>query len=181
MPIELPPLRERSEDIPLLVEHFIDKFNALHGRAAHRQRDPRHPRGRAQSLRLHLARQHPRARERDRARLRSRKRAATSPWLPTRKAPPQYGAATGRSAASCHPAASTVAIDFHDQKEKFERDFIVDALRRFGGRINQTVQHAGIPKNTLLRKIRKYSINPGDYGPVDQDGEGKSAEYHAQR
>ena len=48
-------------------------------------------------------------------------------------------------------------------------DFIVGALKRFGGRINQTVQHAGIPKNTLLRKIRKYGINPGDYGPVDPE------------
>jgi len=66
-----------------------------------------------------------------------------------------------------------VAIDFHNQKEQFEQDFIIGALRRFGGRINQTVTHAGIPKNTLLRKIRKYGINPADYGPVDQDGEEK--------
>lgn len=29
---DLPPLRERREDIPLLVDHFIRKFNALSGR-----------------------------------------------------------------------------------------------------------------------------------------------------
>jgi DNA-binding NtrC family response regulator len=69
------------------------------------------------------------------------------------------------------PREATVAIDFHNQKEQFERDFIVKALRRFNGRINQTSTHAGIPKNTLLRKIRKYTINPEDYGPVDQYGE----------
>jgi PAS domain S-box-containing protein len=30
--IELPPLRDRNEDIPLLVQHFIDRFNTLQGR-----------------------------------------------------------------------------------------------------------------------------------------------------
>ncbi len=30
--IELPPLRERKEDIPLLIQHFIDKYNKLKGK-----------------------------------------------------------------------------------------------------------------------------------------------------
>jgi DNA-binding NtrC family response regulator len=31
--IELPPLRERPSDVPMLVEHFIGKFSAEHGRS----------------------------------------------------------------------------------------------------------------------------------------------------
>ncbi|MAO18091.1 MAG: hypothetical protein CMH44_14665 [Muricauda sp.] len=31
-PIEIPPLRKRREDIPLLVEHFMDKFNKEYGK-----------------------------------------------------------------------------------------------------------------------------------------------------
>ena len=31
-PIYIPPLRERINDIPVLADHFIDKFNRLHGK-----------------------------------------------------------------------------------------------------------------------------------------------------
>lgn len=54
-------------------------------------------------------------------------------------------------------------LDFGKHKEAFEKEFIIKALKTFKGRINQTALHANIPKKTLLRKIEKYGINPRDY------------------
>ena len=31
--LELPPLRHRKEDIPMLVKHFVTRFNRLHGKS----------------------------------------------------------------------------------------------------------------------------------------------------
>ncbi len=55
------------------------------------------------------------------------------------------------------------SLDFNAQKEAFEKEFIIKALKTFKGRINQTALHANIPKKTLLRKIEKYGINARDY------------------
>ena len=54
-------------------------------------------------------------------------------------------------------------LDFEAFKEQAEKDFIISALKANLGRINKTVAEANIPKNTLLRKIRKYGINVRDY------------------
>ncbi len=178
MPIQLPPLRDRADDIPTLVEHFIEKINALHGRTSESAGRPASTcavRGiREDALNTLKSYAWPgNIRELEnvieRAFVMENTRYLTVGSLPehlrTRGERDSY--APGNNSAG----SSTLAIDFHNQKEQFERDFIVKALRRFNGRINQTVTHAGIPKNTLLRKIRKYAINPADYGPVDQDGE----------
>jgi DNA-binding NtrC family response regulator len=50
-------------------------------------------------------------------------------------------------------------LDFDLFKEEMEKEFIIKALKSNQGRINQTVATANIPKNTLLRKIKKYGIN----------------------
>ena len=50
-------------------------------------------------------------------------------------------------------------LDFDTFKEEMEKEFIVKALSANQGLINQTVATANIPKNTLLRKIKKYGIN----------------------
>ncbi len=54
-------------------------------------------------------------------------------------------------------------LDFNAQKEDFEKQFIIKALKTFKGRINQTAIHANIPKKTLLRKIEKYGIVAKEY------------------
>ncbi len=61
------------------------------------------------------------------------------------------------------PLANGESLDFNAQKEAFEKEFIIKALKTFRGRINQTALHANIPKKTLLRKIEKYGINAKDY------------------
>ena len=53
-------------------------------------------------------------------------------------------------------------LNFDSFKEEMEREFIINALKANDGKINQTVAQANIPKNTLLRKIRKYGINVKD-------------------
>src|ERR1043165_1360696 len=61
--IQLPPLRQRKEDIPALVAHFVDKYAR-----EHQERDRREPGGPAGPHGLRLAGQRARAGERDRAR-----------------------------------------------------------------------------------------------------------------
>ena len=54
-------------------------------------------------------------------------------------------------------------LDFQANKEEFERQFLISALKAFKGRINQTAIHANIPKKTLLRKLEKYGINAREF------------------
>jgi len=56
-----------------------------------------------------------------------------------------------------------VSMDFQVAKDKFEKEFIIQALILNKGKINQTALNANIPKKTLLRKIEKYELNPKDF------------------
>lgn len=60
-------------------------------------------------------------------------------------------------------ATSATTLNFEKFKEDAERDFIINALKMNGGKINQTVANANIPKNTLLRKIKKFNLIAKDY------------------
>ncbi len=108
IPVQLPPLRERREDIPLIAEHFLSKYREQMGKAVAAISGRRD--GAAGALRL--AGQHPGARKRHRAGGGART-DADDPGREPARADPRYdgGNAPGvrgrRRRRSFRPAGST--------------------------------------------------------------------------
>jgi DNA-binding NtrC family response regulator len=161
MPIELPPLRARREEIPLLVEHFIQKFNALHDRAPGSE-----IRGVTDDVMAALTSHSWPGNIRELENMVERSFVMEKGQLISAASLPEQ-LRSRRFDGAIEGGAHVPGGDFHEEKDQFEREFIVSALKRSGGRINQTVAQSGIPKNTLLRKIRKYGINPTEFGATE--------------
>lgn len=173
MPIFLPPLRERSDDISALVQTFIRKFTKSH---------PHSPITGVSSEALELLQKHRwpgNIRELENAverafivETQTHIQAASLPDSVRQTALKAAGPAAS-SSGSPGRSAEAVALDYEIFKESSEKEFIVSALKANRGRINQTVAHANIPKNTLLRKIKKYGINVKEISgaPVVEDND----------
>ena len=175
MPIFLPSLRDRTDDIGELAEYFIKKFAKTHNRNLHGLtpdalallRTYRWP-GNIRELENVV----------ERAFIVENSQMITVSSLPDNilaqlttvasapmghavnpGQPIQHAHGAGPQGFSTIPDGSTGPIDFEAFKEHAEKEFIINALKANKGRINKTVAEANIPKNTLLRKIKKYGIN----------------------
>ncbi len=163
MPIFMPPLRERLVDLDKLTDYFVKKFN---------RKQNRHFEG-IDSSTLALLKKYKwpgNIRELENFVERafiveSGNRITNASLTESMKvllpASGQGNAVVSNPTTSV-PDDSFRPLDFDNFKEEMEKDFIVKALKQNKGRINQTVANANIPKNTLLRKMRKYGINVKD-------------------
>ena len=156
MPIFLPPLRERKEDIAALVDHFIEKFNQEHGKTITSISEDalaalEHFHWPGNIRELENAIEHGFVVE-------------SSSTLSFHSLPDYIRKASKKASLSPKTTLEVDALDWERGKESFEREFILQALRKNSGKINLTAELANIPKNTLLRKIKKYNINPREYG-----------------
>jgi two-component system, NtrC family, response regulator HydG len=186
LPILLPPLRERKDDITSLAQHFVEKFNALYGQKITGLS--------ADTLELFMKYNWPgNIRELENvmehafviesgdkitpASLPDSIRGLSRGVMRSALAQDNQSAASAASAQggstdALDDSALSFAIDrsnldFQAQKEEFEKHFIISALKIFNGRINQTAIHANIPKKTLLRKLEKYGLTAKDYQDID--------------
>lgn len=161
MPIFLPPLRERINDIPHLVQHFIKKFNDEQGKNINNISDEalevlktyRWP-GNIRELENVI----------ERAFILENSSSISPSSLPDNLKSTSQANPTQPSISAPKTSPDEFGeLDFDKFKEQSEKDFIEAALKANKGRINKTVAHANIPKNTLLRKIKKYEINVKDF------------------
>ena len=173
IPVNLPPLRDRKDDIDRLLTLFIAKFNKSHGKevlgvtpdAVAALKKYQWP-GNIRELENVI--EHSFIIEgSNRITLSSlpEKITGISDSPSASLVPGDSEAPLGLNGAN---ATAEEILDFNRQKEVFEKEFIIKALKTFKGRINQTALHANIPKKTLLRKIEKYGIVPREYSDPKQ-------------
>jgi two-component system nitrogen regulation response regulator NtrX len=156
IPIFVPPLRDRAEDIPRLAEHFMAEFAREYGRRPKRL-DP----GAATGLRSY--RWPGNVRELRNTIERLMIMVPGDVITLSDLAFLDGGAAT--SGADEGPT-----LPLHEARERFERDYILRALANQHGNISRTADVLGVERSNLYRKMRAFGIAPARKVEGEEEG-----------
>ena len=151
--IDLPPLRERAEDIPLLAIHFLEKFRRMSTPAVTE----------IDSEAMQALIDHPwpgHVRE-----LENAIKAAVAMAEGTvihREALPSTVAPRARRPAHAHPL-----IDIerplpdltNDLIGQVERDYFTRLLARYKGNVARCAKHSGLSRRSVTQKLQKYDLD----------------------
>jgi two-component system nitrogen regulation response regulator NtrX len=149
VPIHVPSLEERREDIPLLAAHFIEELNKSQGLGA------RPLSNEAAALLQTMAwpgnaRQLKNVMERVLI-LGDTTGAIEAKELPTQSDSP---AEQGRVLLS----GSLATLPLRDARELFEREYLLTQINRFGGNISRTASFVGMERSALHRKLKTLGV-----------------------
>ncbi len=167
-PLEMPSLRERMEDIPALVEHFIARFNASEGTRINGASD--------EALRMLSAFDWPgNVRQLENSVFRAVVLCETetlqphdfpqiSGVLPDIAALPELaGQTSSEPAQTAAPASGEHLAMVEDGDVRsltdVERDLIAYAIEYYAGHMSEVSRRLGIGRSTLYRKVREYGLD----------------------
>jgi len=140
--VDLPPLRERRDDIPLLVKAFLDEFNHENGKQV-RELTP-------EALNVLLAYDWPGNVRELRNTIEQMVVLARSERLTVRDVPAAIRGGADLGKINVVRTGMTV--------EDAERQLIMQALKEMSGNRTKAAQKIGISRRTLHRKLKEYGL-----------------------
>jgi two-component system response regulator AtoC len=156
IPVELPPLRDRKEDIPLLVQHFLEKFNA--------ESDPPRPLTAMltvsqEAMRRLMSYPWPgNVRQLENAIERATAFTVGRSQIDANDLPPEIQHAE-EPALSSTVSLPEDGMDLDRFVASIERDLIQRSLERTGGNKGQAAKLLNLKRTTLVEKIKRLERN----------------------
>jgi two-component system, NtrC family, nitrogen regulation response regulator NtrX len=154
VPVHVPGLNERREDIPDLIDSFVKSFSAASGQPPRRFSNDaiavlqtRDWQGNVRELRNNVERVMILASG-------DPQEEITANMLPADA--PSTGSHTGFS------GEHLLTLPLREAREAFERDYIASQLSRFGGNISRTSAFIGMERSALHRKIKMLGLTSRD-------------------
>ncbi|WBU60798.1 sigma-54-dependent transcriptional regulator [Paracoccus albus] len=152
VPLAIPSLAERREDIPMLAAHFAQQFHEEQGlplrdigedssNALQAMEWP----GNIRQLRNVIERVLILAED-------------TGPITPAEL---QGQSAEGEGADTLTLGPRITALPLREARELFEREYLVNQINRFGGNISRTAQFVGMERSALHRKLKSLGVVGG--------------------
>jgi DNA-binding NtrC family response regulator len=174
-PIEIPSLKERQEDLPALVDHFIARFNAEEGKAV--------PGLTPETLAMLTSYDWPgNVRQLENAVFRAIVLSDGGTLKPD-DFPQISGLVPSMPVSTVAGVAVKPANDAADQPvsitdptgelrtlEAIERDLIQFAIDHYSGHMSEVARRLGIGRSTLYRKVREYDLKVRDGDELDEVG-----------
>jgi two-component system, NtrC family, nitrogen regulation response regulator NtrX len=155
IPIFVPPLRERGDDVPLLADHFMSEFAREYGRRR-KTIDPaalatlQHYRwpGNVREMRNILER--------------------LVIMVPGDTIIPSDLSFLDNTVLPPDTPSGT-PMPLHDARDRFEREYILRALAAQQGNISRTAEVLGVERSNLYRKMRGFGIVPTRRAEEDEE------------
>ncbi|MBV9480320.1 MAG: sigma-54-dependent Fis family transcriptional regulator [Acidobacteria bacterium] len=145
IPFYVPPLRERTEDIPLLVRHFLKEFSSAYGRRAGEITDD--------AVDALMSYSWPgNVRELRNVIERTVIMNPTSTKLDRKHLPPLIYRDGGRRTGPAEFAS------LHQARAAYERDYILKKLDENHGNVSRTAEVLGLERSHLYRKMKALGI-----------------------
>lgn len=156
VPISIPPLEQRCEDIPELVEHFMERAARSSGLTERTIGDDV-----LAALRAHDWPGNVRQLRNVVERLLIMAPSDASGMIHADTLPHEFGT-TGSAILRGDSGSNMMGLDLRAAREMFEREYLSAQIARFGGNVSRTAQFIGMERSALHRKLKMLGIGAGN-------------------